>query len=604
MSNNDTGPGLVRQVISAVAARFDSLGFGGWMNDLTGLGTDRDKRAYTTFELPHLTDEQLEVLYRGDGIHARCVDLLPDECWREGFEVRVPKDAGLAAAINSKLSELNAEAHLADADVLSRKYRGALVLMGTTDRKGRPSVALRDGDVESVDHLNTFSSREAWAYDYYGELDREKYGDVSRYYLAPLFGGYVSRGWEMVHHTRVLRFNGQKVERHTRQALLGWDDPLLLRLHHVIRDWAAGYAGTANLLQDAAQGVFKLPELTKLLLSNRPDVVAQKMAIIDQRRSSMRSLFLGEGESFERQATPFTGIPDALHALDFMLTAVVGHPLTVFLGQSPATLNSGGSASSDVEIFRGSARARQRKLLTPIVSTLVRTIFLSRKGPSKGKEPERWSIYWRPLSQPSPTDTATVKKLHAETDEIRIRSNVITPTIARTRFQGDEYADEVSIEADPFDTEAEDFDLPDEDLPQLPDGKPQEGLEAAPGTGLPGGAEKVADTALNGAQLKEAREIILSVARGELPRDSGIGLLEVGYNLETAEAERMMASVGRGFTASTPPPAPPPFGGQRPPPPEDAVWEPSESEDREDSRRPAKRKARAKTTPAKGKRKK
>lgn len=54
---------------------------------------------------------------------------------------------------------------------------------------------------------------------------------------------------------------------------------------------------------------------------------------------------------------------------------------------------------------------------------------------------------------------------------------------------------------------------------------------------------------LNGTQIVSATAIVQSVASGQLPRDSGIGQLEVLLNLTAAQAEQVMGSVGNGFTA-------------------------------------------------------
>ncbi len=52
---------------------------------------------------------------------------------------------------------------------------------------------------------------------------------------------------------------------------------------------------------------------------------------------------------------------------------------------------------------------------------------------------------------------------------------------------------------------------------------------------------------LNGAQIQAASGIVSQVAQGLLPRDAGIGQLEVLLNLSREQAERVMASVGQNF---------------------------------------------------------
>lgn len=57
--------------------------------------------------------------------------------------------------------------------------------------------------------------------------------------------------------------------------------------------------------------------------------------------------------------------------------------------------------------------------------------------------------------------------------------------------------------------------------------------------------ETVPELVLNGAQIQAASAIVQQVAEGLLPRDSGIGQLEVLLNLTTEQAERIMGSVGK-----------------------------------------------------------
>ncbi len=551
MSDKDTGPGLVRHVISAVAARFD-----GWANIVTGQGTARDKRMYSEMSLDLLTEAQEESLYRGSAMHRRAVDLLPDECFRVGFEVNVPGDRELSQAMNTRLAELEAEAQFWEAHHLSRLNGGGLLLPVINDGQGPTDMPLDLNAIQTVDAINVFSRHEAWALDYYAEPLRAKYGHVRSFQLSPAMGGWFNE-WTCVHSTRAIVFDGVRVQRHTRQAQQGWGDSIFVAMHEAIRDWGSSYGGAAHLVQDASQGIFKMPELTKLILEGRQDAVRAKMQLFDLYRSNMRALLLGDKESFERVQTQFSGLDAVLMRLDFQLSAILGYPVTVLLGQAPAGLNATGSA--DLELFRSGAQAAQRRFLRPKLERFVRLIFLSKKGPSKGVEPKDWSIVFRPLAQPTAKETAEVRKLHAETDEVRARNGFITQKEGRGRLAGDEYRDEVTLDAtldEPLPTDAAEAELEQERL----------AAEAARAGGAPlelpadgASVEKVADTALNGAQVKAAMDIIVSVAKRELPRDSGIGLLVECFNLSTDEAERMMGSVGATFfaeqSAASPPPA-------------------------------------------------
>lgn len=66
---------------------------------------------------------------------------------------------------------------------------------------------------------------------------------------------------------------------------------------------------------------------------------------------------------------------------------------------------------------------------------------------------------------------------------------------------------------------------------------------------------------LNGAQVDALQGIVMNVATGLLPRDTGIALIVAAFPLSEDQAENIMGSVGAGFAPkspdATPPPAPP-----------------------------------------------
>jgi HK97 family phage portal protein len=64
------------------------------------------------------------------------------------------------------------------------------------------------------------------------------------------------------------------------------------------------------------------------------------------------------------------------------------------------------------------------------------------------------------------------------------------------------------------------------------------------------------DLVLNGAQIQAALSIVRAVALGEMPRDAGIGQLQVLFNLSAEQAEQIMGSAGTD-TPTTPNPKPP-----------------------------------------------
>ena len=76
---------------------------------------------------------------------------------------------------------------------------------------------------------------------------------------------------------------------------------------------------------------------------------------------------------------------------------------------------------------------------------------------------------------------------------------------------------------------------------------------------------KLADTAMNGAQLAGMLAVVQAVTEGTIPRDSGIAQLQIGFRLSVEDAERVMGSAGAGFKPTPAAPVAGPFGGPKPP---------------------------------------
>lgn len=52
---------------------------------------------------------------------------------------------------------------------------------------------------------------------------------------------------------------------------------------------------------------------------------------------------------------------------------------------------------------------------------------------------------------------------------------------------------------------------------------------------------------LNGAQIQAALTIVQQVVNGQIPRDSALGLIKIGFNMTDAQAQQVLGSAGRGF---------------------------------------------------------
>lgn len=83
-------------------------------------------------------------------------------------------------------------------------------------------------------------------------------------------------------------------------------------------------------------------------------------------------------------------------------------------------------------------------------------------------------------------------------------------------------------------------------------GAPSDATDGRAGDVMP--PTDVQETAMNGAQVASLIEIIGQVATGALPRDAAVNAMSLAFQIEPSDADRILASAGRGFvpTAASP----------------------------------------------------
>src|SRR5690606_6888876 len=194
-----------------------------------------------------------------------------------------------------------------------------------------------------------------------------------------------------------------------------------------------------------------IQNLAEMLAADQEGLVLKRLEMLDMARSIERAVFMdAEKERFEYVTRSIAGMPETLDRLALRLSAGTGIPVTLLMGQSPAGLNATGA--SDIRLWYDNVRSQQNQHLTPRIGRVVRLAFLSKDGPTNGKEPEDWSISWRPLWQPTEKEQAETRYLTMQTDVGYIDRGVLSPRkVAESRFGGDRWSMETTVDIDDWD---------------------------------------------------------------------------------------------------------------------------------------------------------
>jgi len=559
----------------------------GWENTITGIGRCMDKRSGTRIKAVAVegSRDRYDAFYHGDDSAATIAELPAKEMTREWITLQVDDsvqgesgvraEAGLderaltAKQIIQALDDLSAKSVFCRALLWARVHGGSLVFLGVDDGVEDLAEPLNVDAVRSLDFLTVFDRWEAQIISTVTDIRSPDFGKPEVYLLIPTTetGVGAASPATMIHASRFIRFEGTLTSRYRMALNSGWSDSVYTRVEEVLRDYGSSWASVAHLIQDFSQAVFKMQGLHDAIVQNERNLVLDRMLAMDMCRSVARAVPLdAESESFERVATPLTGLSDVLDRMMLRLSSAARIPATLLFGQSPAGLNATGE--SDIRLFYDHIKAEQEETLRPRLDRLLDVLLASREGPTRGVAPENWSYTFDPLWQETDKQRAETRKLTAETDAIYIADGVLDPDeVAQSRFGGDAWSSETILDTEartegmgaPSDGASEG----DVDTSDVSDDDTMPSTDVAQSAAE--GAAALPQATLNGAQIAALADTVKAVIAGELPRDTGVQIVSASFPLDPARVERLFRDVEKG-SAVVPVTGLPPFGDAAPTP--------------------------------------
>lgn len=523
----------------------------GFVNAVTGLGDVAfDNRESATLLRRSMNHETLSTYYSSSWLAQKIVDTIPDEMTREWGCVKVAGESDAEEALESALRDLNIKTVLNKAFKLSRLHGGAVILLGVDDGQVDLSQPLIPEQVRSLDYLTVFEVGECKAMRWEANPLSRNYGECVSYGIYPrVLGGGAAPMLSDVHHSRLLVLKNHQV---TKQQLLvnnGYGESVLQPMYELVRDYGLTWQSVPVLLEKFAMPLMKFKGLKDALAAGREDYLRTRMQTIQLSWNTLRAAVIDSEETIELMSASLAGMPEVLDRLGSQVAAAARMPLTLLFGDSPAA-SLAAAGSGEARQWYDQVKAAQEAELLPHVRRILEILMLSSDGPTGGKLPENWSFEFKPLWQPTEKEKAETRKVVADTDNVYLAAGVVTTDeIRESRFAGDDYSmqtnlDDDASELDVMDKGSEE-DRKNARTVESPDAQPSEGQ----------GQIQASTESLNGAQVTSALQIVQAVAKNELPRDSGVQMLQAFFGLKPELSEAIMGSVGKGFSI-TPAPAP------------------------------------------------
>lgn len=423
----------------------------GLENIFTNLGIEgKDKRLGRSYRHRFLNQQQVESFYQASDTAAKVIDRLPQEMTREGITVSCPDFPDLGDAIDEWFEQMGINDKVEQGLKWGPLYGGAGGIIGLNDGID-PSKPIRLDRINSFDYF-TVMHRYDFSPPTSTQIDVDPASMNFRkprfYKIAPVVNGSTmpAESTGRIHHSRLIRFEGVQIDGLEASRVSYWGDSVLSRLWNAITNYESAHDSAAIIMEDVVKLIFKLKGLTEMIAQGDEDLVKARFRLLQRASSVLNGFIIEEGEEAESKTTNVAGIPDILKLINARLVAATSMPHTILLGDGPDG-GIGTDGKSEKGDWYDHVKNEQESLLRPVYKRLITLFLASKSGPTGGVIP-KFTITFKPLTQPTEKEKVETRKLQAETDAIYIDRGVLDPEeVSDSRFGGAEYSYETKLNA-------------------------------------------------------------------------------------------------------------------------------------------------------------
>ncbi len=400
-----------------------------FVNLVANLGTSKDKRTSGEFQFRTLDVTQLEAMYSSDWLSGKVIDVPVDDSTRKWRKISAPSIDEKLDLVRELENQLQVKQKYNEAQKWADLYNGAIIVMVMNDdtdiEEPLDPEKIKEGQLS---RLVVFDSTEV------SPMEVNTNDITAENFRLPKF--YSISGGELIHHSRVLRFEGISLPWRLKAQCNYWGQSRLQRFYDALRNSRSVIDSVASLVYEAKNDIVSVPELYQELAS--PDGLAkilERFHLGDMLKSNNNMLLLDEREKFERFNTTFTGVSDLMMKFALWTSAASDIPATRLLGQSAIGLNSTGEGEERNYYDKVSSdqETKYRPTLNQLDQVLVRSAL--------GAMPEDYSFDFNPLRQNTEGEQATIDLQNAQRDTIYKADGVLTEAaVAQELKDNDTYS--------------------------------------------------------------------------------------------------------------------------------------------------------------------
>lgn len=390
-------------------------------NLAAGLGTCRDKNTYSTYTFPRpVTRDIAENMFRTSHTAKTVITAVPDDALREWRKFSF-EEQGDSNTQNDLLEQAEIDFKIkvkfTEAWYWARMYGGAMIIIGLSDVMSSADM-MKPLDVTKVKKGDL---------KYLHVVDRWRCapsGKITYDVLSPNFGlpeSYLFAESALeIHHTRILRFNGQKLPYFAWQANGMWDDSELQHVYNPIINYDQAMQSVSSMLWEANIDVVHVKNLTNLLATKEGEAkVRRRFELGQMMKSFNRTLIMDGDETYDKKTNQFTNLDKIIQEYRTDIQGATHIAMSRLFGEQPGGL--GDSNDGDLlNYYDFCAKERFMKVdpqLCYFDQIFVRSVL--------GQMPKGYKSEWNSLWQMDDTDKSAMQYQDAQRDQIYLQSSVV-----------------------------------------------------------------------------------------------------------------------------------------------------------------------------------
>lgn len=357
-------------------------------------------------------------------VMSRIISLEPEACMSLGFQVTELDDAD-QTALESTLTRLGFYCKMVDAHTSARKRGGACVYMQVFD--GRDSDQPIDmNNIMSLQGLVVFDKSELFVDKWCDAIGSSNFGMPEIYRVTSMSSSF------RVHYTRMLHFDGVKVDRQMRQRdfCRGFSPSVIDQVWDAFEIFGTTHSYLANAIPKHTQGVLKIKDLNRDLTSDNADKIRNRLAMLLQTMSTLGDAVVdSEGEDYQIATRSMTGYSEAADIARNLLVMTTGIPKSL-IGINEGEGLSSGEHGGDWKCWYAQCRSTQGNYLEPLIRKFLSILFAARNSPV-ADPPLEFTIAWPPLETMSEKEKAEIYAMRSTARASDVAARIISPEEAR-----------------------------------------------------------------------------------------------------------------------------------------------------------------------------